>query len=51
MIRKVTKADADSLWQLRTQAIRHGCSGHYSKEIISSWSQVAMPDAFAETLL
>lgn len=51
MIRKATKADASTVWQIRSQAILCTCSSHYSQEIVSNWSSAPMPNGFADVLV
>lgn len=42
-IRLAQPDEAPAIWRVRNAAIRHGCKGVYSDEIIAAWTPEAMP--------
>lgn len=42
-VRLAVAEEAETLWHIRNQAIRHGCKGVYPPEVISAWTPDAMP--------
>lgn len=50
VFRSARIADADAVWAVRTEAIVRGCSSHYPKNIIDSWSAAAMPEGYGAML-
>lgn len=48
LIRAATAHDAESLWELRHQAIVTGCRGHYSPAVLSRWTEDPMPVGFED---
>ncbi|WP_312686351.1 GNAT family N-acetyltransferase [Kosakonia sp.] len=45
-IRRATTEEAESLWQIRNVAIRHGCQGVYAPEVIAAWTPDTMPEGY-----
>ena len=41
--RPATLADLSTLWELRTRAVRAGCSGHYPAAVIDIWCAAPAP--------
>jgi len=41
--RQVTQADLPTLWELRTRAVRAGCSAHYPAAVIDAWCAAPAP--------
>jgi len=41
--RRAEPADLAGLWELRTRAIRAGCTSHYPGEVIDAWCAAAPP--------
>lgn len=41
--RPATQADLSTLWELRTRAVRAGCSGHYPAAVIDIWCAAPAP--------
>lgn len=46
-LRPALPLDTDSLWALRTLAVRISCATHYSAEQIAAWSASPVPAAYA----
>jgi len=42
-IRLAQPEEAATIWHIRNAAIRHGCKGVYSDEVIAAWTPEAMP--------
>ena len=42
-IRLAQPNEAPVIWRVRNEAIRHGCKGVYSDEVIAAWTPEAMP--------
>ncbi|MGK5069366.1 GNAT family N-acetyltransferase [Janthinobacterium sp. AD80] len=49
-LRPALPADIDSLWALRTVAVRVSCATHYAAEQITVWTASPVPDAYAAML-
>lgn len=49
-IKVANTGNAEECWALRNQAIRFGCKGSYSDEVISAWTSDLMPDGFRELM-
>lgn len=41
--RPATQADLPTLWELRTRAVRTGCSAHYPTAVIDAWCAAPAP--------
>jgi len=50
VIRRAFPEDADSIWQVRTRAIRELCCTHYDAEEIAIWASTTMPTSFGEVI-
>ena len=42
-IRLARPEEAQTIWQIRNRAIRHGCKGVYCDDVIAAWTPDAMP--------
>jgi len=42
-IRLAQPNEAPAIWRVRNEAIRHGCKGVYSDEVIAAWTPETMP--------
>ena len=49
-LRPALVTDIDTLWTLRTLAVRLGCATHYAPEQISVWTASPVPAAYATML-
>src|SRR5471030_2452079 len=49
-LRPALVSDIDTLWALRTEAVRLGCATHYAPEQITVWTASPVPAAY-ETML
>ncbi|HGY4712146.1 TPA: hypothetical protein ACNV1I_005934 [Klebsiella oxytoca] len=49
-IKVANTGNAEECWALRNEAIRFGCKGSYSDEVISAWTSDLMPDGFRELM-
>lgn len=45
-LRKAASADAQTLWSIRTRAIRHSCAGHYPAQDVDAWASTPLPAQF-----
>ena len=45
-VRLATPAEAEECWNIRNQAIRHGCQNSYSAAVIAAWTPEAMPENY-----
>lgn len=45
-IRLAMPADAEACWNIRNQAIRHGCQRSYAAAVIDAWTPDAMPASY-----
>lgn len=41
--RPATEADLETLWSLRTRAVRIGCASHYPPDVIATWAAAPPP--------
>ncbi|MEP9014436.1 GNAT family N-acetyltransferase [Enterobacter roggenkampii] len=46
-LRKATPQEAETLWNIRNQAIRHGCKTSYDAEVIARW----MPERYRQMVI
>lgn len=44
-VRLAVPDEAETVWQIRNQAIRHGCKTVYSAAVIAAWTPDAMPES------
>lgn len=45
-VRLATPGEAEECWNIRNQAIRHGCQRCYSTAVIEAWTPEAMPENY-----
>ncbi|MGF7164454.1 GNAT superfamily N-acetyltransferase [Pantoea sp. AN62] len=45
-VRRASPEEALILWDIRNQAIRHGCQTAYAPEVIAAWTPDRMPASF-----
>ncbi|WP_373963835.1 GNAT family N-acetyltransferase [Kosakonia sacchari] len=44
-IRRAQPEEAEVIWHIRNQAIRHGCKGVYEDKVITAWTPDKMPES------
>lgn len=44
-LRLARPTEAEVIWQIRNQAIRHGCKGVYEDSVIAAWTPDKMPES------
>jgi GNAT superfamily N-acetyltransferase len=49
-IEKARTEDAEAVWNLRSNALRTQCAGHYDAELLAKWSDACAPEGFAATV-
>lgn len=49
-VRLASPDEAEILWEIRNQAIRHGCKDTYDAGIVMAWTPVQMPAGFARAI-
>ncbi|EML2064118.1 GNAT family N-acetyltransferase [Enterobacter asburiae] len=47
-LRKATPQEAETLWNIRNQAIRHGCKTSYDADVIARWTPELMPERYRQ---
>ncbi|EMJ5848386.1 GNAT family N-acetyltransferase [Klebsiella aerogenes] len=45
-VRRAVPDEAPALWNIRNQAIRHGCRQSYGAEVIHAWTPEQMPEGY-----
>lgn len=50
-LRKATPQEAETLWNIRNQAIRHGCTTSYDADVIARWTPNLMPERFRQMVI
>ena len=50
-LRKATPQEAETLWNIRNQAIRHGCTTSYDAEVIARWTPDLMPERYRQMVI
>lgn len=45
-VRLALPEEAETLWAIRNQAIRHGCRESYGEEVIRNWTPDTMPEGY-----
>ena len=50
-LRKATPQEAETLWNIRNQAIRHGCKTSYDAEVIARWTPDLMPERYRQMVI
>ncbi|EMB9644127.1 hypothetical protein ACS6LB_12320 [Enterobacter cloacae] len=48
-LRKAHPQEAEILWNIRNQAIRHGCKTSYDADVIARWTPDDMPEQLDAT--
>jgi GNAT superfamily N-acetyltransferase len=49
-VRLATPDEAEILWEIRNQAIRHGCKNTYSDGIVMAWTPDQMPAGYRKAI-
>jgi N-acetylglutamate synthase-like GNAT family acetyltransferase len=49
-IRRATQEDKEAIWRVHGSAIRGGCAGHYSPEVIEVWAGRLRPEKYGEAI-
>lgn len=49
-VRLATPAEAEECWNIRNQAIRHGCKSSYDVAVIEAWTPGAMPEGYRKAI-
>jgi GNAT superfamily N-acetyltransferase len=49
-IRLAVPDEAEACWNVRNQAIRHGCKNSYDSAVIKAWTPEAMPESYREVI-
>lgn len=50
-LRKATPQEAETLWNIRNQAIRHGCTTSYDAEVIARGTPDLMPERYRQMVI
>lgn len=50
-LRRANPQEAETLWNIRNQAIRHGCKTSYDAEVIARWTQDLMPERYRQMVI
>lgn len=45
-VRLAIAEEAPALWEVRNQAIRHGCRESYAAEVLQAWTPDNMPEGY-----
>src|SRR5471030_251557 len=45
-VRLASPDEAEKLWEIRNQAIRHGCKNTYDEQVILAWTPDLMPPGY-----
>jgi len=51
VLRRANPQEAEILWNIRNQAIRHGCKISYDADVIARWTPDLMPERFRQTIV
>lgn len=49
-IRLAVPEEAEALWRIRNEAIRHGCKTVYDADIIVAWTPDSMPESYRRVI-
>lgn len=49
-VRQAVPEEAETLWEIRNQAIRYGCREIYAAETIRNWTPDTMPDGYRQAV-
>ncbi|KJN32856.1 MULTISPECIES: GNAT family N-acetyltransferase [Enterobacter] len=50
-LRKANPQEAETLWNIRNQAIRHGCKTSYDADVIARWTPDLMPERYRQMVI
>lgn len=50
-LRKAKPQEAETLWNIRNQAIRHGCKASYDADVIARWTPDLMPERYRQMVI
>lgn len=50
-LRKANPQEAEILWNIRNQAIRHGCKTSYGADVIARWTPDLMPERYRQMVI
>lgn len=50
-VRLATPDEAEQCWNIRNQAIRHGCQNSYENTVIEAWTPEIMPQSFRRVMV
>jgi GNAT superfamily N-acetyltransferase len=50
-LRKAKPQEAEILWNIRNQAIRHGCKTSYDADVIARWTPDLMPERYRQMVI
>lgn len=50
-LRKAKPQEAEILWNIRNQAIRHGCKASYDADVIARWTPDLMPERYRQMVI
>ncbi|MBU9811287.1 GNAT family N-acetyltransferase [Rahnella sp. C60] len=50
-VRRATPDEAEALWNIRNQAIRHGCKNAYDAQIVMAWTPDEMPAGYRKAII
>ena len=49
-VRLASPDEAETLWEIRNQAIRHGCKNIYDTQIVMAWTPEQMPAGYRKAI-
>lgn len=50
-LRRANPQEAEILWNIRNQAIRHGCKTSYGADVIARWTPDLMPERYRQMVI
>lgn len=51
VLRRANPQEAEILWTIRNQAIRHGCKTSYDADVIARWTPDLMPERYRQMVI
>lgn len=51
VLRRAKPQEAEILWNIRNQAIRHGCKASYDADVIARWTPDLMPERYRQMVI
>lgn len=51
VLRRAKPQEAEILWNIRNQAIRHGCKTSYDADVIARWTPDLMPERYRQMVI